>query len=146
MKNNCFIVCLLLTLSITITSCTKDGSNVNSIPPAGGRIVRFLLYTDQDFSNDDHIIHFSVFIKKGSVYVFDSTVNNILYDSAFAPRQIKDIPDRAHKIVVEKKVFGYDDADLAAGFVYEIENVGNSWHIDTSSAGNPLKVIDYNFR
>ena len=48
--------------------------------------------------------------------------------------------------MIEKKVIGYDDADLAAGFVYEIENVGSSWHIDTSSARNPLKVIDYSFR
>ena len=146
MKIIFFNICLLLTLCITIVSCKKDGSDVNPTPPAGGRTIRFVLYTDQDFSNDDHIIRFSVFIKKGSVYVFDTTASNILYDSAFAPIHIKDIPDPAHKIVVEKKVFGYDDADLSAGFVYEIENVGNSWHIDTSSAGNPLKVIDYNFR
>lgn len=114
--------------------------------PGSGRTVRFSLYTDQDFSNNNSIIHFSVFIKKGSVYVFDTTAGNLLFDSAFAPIQIKDIPDPAHKIVVEKKVFGYGDADFTAGFVYEIENVGSSWHIDTSSAGNPLKVIDYNFR
>jgi hypothetical protein len=60
--------------------------------------------------------------------------------------QIKDIPDSAHKIVVEKKVIGYDNTELTAGFIYEIENVGSSWHIDTSKAGNPLKIIDYNFR
>jgi hypothetical protein len=87
-----------------------------------------------------------VFIKNGSVYVYDTTAGRLLFDSAFTPIQIKDIPDPAHKIVVEKKVVGYDGADLTAGFVYEIENVGSSWHIDTSSAGNPLKVIDYNFR
>ena len=115
-------------------------------PPASGRTFRFVLYTDQDFSNNNSVIHFSVFIKKGSVYVFDTTRTNILFDSTFAPMQIKDIPDPAHKIVIEKKVIGYDDADLTAGFVYEIENVGSSWHIDTSRAGNPLKVIDYNFR
>ncbi len=146
MKINFVNVCLLLTLCITIASCKKDGSNGNPIPPGSGRTVRFLLYTDQDFSNNNSVIHFSVFIKKGSVYVFDTTASNLLFDSAFAPIQIKDIPDPEHKIVVEKKVVGYDDADLTAGFVYEIENVGSSWHIDTSTAGNPVKVIDYNFR
>ena len=146
MKNNVLNVCLLLPLCITIASCKKDGSSYSPMPYGSGRTVRFMLYTDQDFSNDNSVIHFSVFIKKGSVYVFDTTGSNLLFDSAFAPMQIKDIPDPAHKIVVEKKVVGFDDADLTAGFIYTIENVGNSWHIDTSSAGNPLKVIDYNFR
>ncbi len=146
MKINFFNVCLLLTLCITIVSCKKDGSNGNPMFPGSGRTVRFLLYTDQDFSNNNSIIHFSIFIKKGSVYVFDTAASNLLFDSALAPIQIKDIPNPAHKIVVEKKVFGNDDADLIAGFAYEIENVGSSWHIDTSRAGNPLKLIDYNFR
>jgi hypothetical protein len=104
------------------------------------------MLAEQDFSDDSLVIRFSIFIKKGSVYVNDTVAANLLFDSAFAPMQIKAIPDPAHKIVVEKKVVGYDDADLTAGFIYEIENVGNSWHIDTSRAGNPLKVIDYNFR
>jgi hypothetical protein len=116
------------------------------MPPVSGRTFRFLLSTDQDFSGNNAIIHFSIFIKNGSVYVYDTTAGHLLFDSAFLPMQIKDIPDPAHKIVVEKKVAGYDTADLTAGFVYEIENVGSSWHIDTSRAGNPLKVIDYNFR
>jgi len=146
MKNNFFKVCLVLTLCIAVASCKKDGPGENPTPPGSVRTVRFLLYTDQDFSSDNAVIHFSVFIKKGSVYVFDPTGNNFLFDSAYAPMQIKDIPDAAHKLVVEKKVVGYDDADLTAGFVYEIENVGTSWHIDTSRAGNLLKVIDYNFR
>ncbi len=60
--------------------------------------------------------------------------------------QIKDIPDAAHKIVIEKTVFGTGNSDLAAGFNYEIQNVGHSWYIDTSRAGNELKVIDYAFQ
>jgi hypothetical protein len=146
MKNNFFNACLLLTFCITIASCKKNSSVKNPMPPANGRTFRFLLYTDQDFSNNNSVIYFTVFIKKGSVYVFDTVRNNLLYDSAFAPMQIKDIPDAAHKIVIEKKVVGYDDEDLSAGFIYQIENVGSSWHVDTSTAGNPLKVIDYNFR
>ena len=145
-KNSFFNVCLLLILCITIASCKKNGSSESLVPPGSGRTVRFMLYTNHDFSNDNSVIHFTVFIKKGSVYVFDTTRSSLLFDSAFAPLQIKEIPDSAHKIVVEKKVVGYDDAELTAGFIYEIENVGSAWHIDTSSAGNPLKVIDFNFR
>lgn len=137
---------MLIILFITIASCKKSGLNGNPMPTNDGRTIRFMLYTDQDFSDDSAVIHFTIFIKKGSVYVNDTIASNLLFDSAFAPVQIKDIPDAAHKIVVEKKVVGYDDADLTAGFIYAIENVGNAWHIDTSKAGNPLKVIDYNFR
>src|SRR5215510_13836843 len=137
MKNNFFNVCLLLTLCITIASCIKDGSNVNPMPPDSGRTIRFVLYTDQDFSDDTSVIDFTIFIKKGSVYVGDTVASNLLFDSAFAPMRIKDIPDPAHKIVVEKKVIGYDDAELTAGFIYTIVNVGNAWHIDSSSARNP---------
>ncbi|HYJ65403.1 MAG TPA: hypothetical protein VEV62_16800 [Parafilimonas sp.] len=146
MKKISFNFCLLLTLCVIITSCKKNGAENSMTPPASGRTFRFVLYTDQDFSNDNSVIHFTLFIKKGSVYVYEPNQNNLVYDSAFATMQIKDIPDAAHKIVVEKKVVGYDDTDFSAGFVYEIENVGNSWHVDTSSAGNPLKIIEYNFR
>ena len=146
MKNDIFNVCLLLTLCISISSCKKDGSNKSPVTFDDGRTVRFILYTNQDFSNNNSIIHFLLFIKKGSVYVGDTVRSNILFDSAFAAIQIKDIPDYAHKIVVEKKVVGYDSAELTAGFIYQIENVGNAWHIDTSAAGNPLKVIEFNFR
>ena len=60
--------------------------------------------------------------------------------------QIKDIPDAAHKLVIEKTVPGNDNTDLAVGFHYEIQNVGHSGYIDTSKAGNALKVIDYAFQ
>jgi hypothetical protein len=147
MKNNFFKIWLLFSLSITIVSCKKDGLDGSPMPPPeSGRTFRFVLYTDQDYSTDDHIIDFTIFIKKGSVYIYDTTAGTLLFDSAYAPIRIKNIPDPAHKIVVEKKITGYDNEDLTAGFVYEIENVGFSWHIDTSKAGNPFKVIDYNFQ
>jgi hypothetical protein len=60
--------------------------------------------------------------------------------------QLKDIPDVAHKLVIEKTAPGNDDSDLAAGFHYEIQNVGHSGYIDTSKAGNNFKVIDYAFQ
>jgi hypothetical protein len=42
-------------------------------------------------------------------------------------------------------LLGNNNADLAAGFHYEIQNVGHSGYIDTSRAGNELKVVDYAF-
>jgi hypothetical protein len=146
MKNTFLKVCLLITLSVIYASCRKYGRDNGPIPSASGRILRFVLYTDEDFSEDSSVIHFTLFIKRGSAYVYDTIASNLLFDSAFAPMQIKEIPDAAHKIVVEKKVLDEDDTLLTAGFIYQIENVGSSWHIDTSKAGNPLKVIEYNFR
>lgn len=115
-------------------SCRKDYSTPGTTY-AQNRTIRFQLYTNQDFSTNTSIINFSIFIKNGS---------KTLFDSSLASMQIKDIPDNAHMIVIEKTVA--DNSDLAAGFRYEIQNVGISWHIDTSKAGNSLKVIDYAFQ
>jgi len=133
-----FIIAGLAALTVTfiLVSCRKDSSS-NIPEPTVDRKFSFQLYTNQDFSNDNSVIHFSIFIR---------TANKTLFDSAFASMQIKDIPDALHKLVIEKTVAANANLDLAAGFNYEIENVGNSWHVDTSSAGNLFKVIDYNFQ
>ena len=123
-----------LFLAMITLSCRKDYSTSGTTYPQN-RTIRFQLYTNQDFSTNTSAINFSIFIKNGS---------KTLFDSSFASMQIKDIPDNAHKIIVEKTVA--DNSDLAAGFRYEIQNVGISWHIDTSKAGNGLKVIDYAFQ
>src|SRR5438874_9069817 len=75
---------------------------------------------------------FSIFIKHANVTRFDS---------AFASMLRKDIPGTAHKPGIEKTVAGNDNVDLAAGFRHEIENVGFSEFVDTSKAGNLLKII-----
>lgn len=119
---------------VAILSCKKYDSS--STPyPASERKFRFQLYTNQDFSDETSIINFSIFIR---------TANRTLFDSALAPMQIKDLPDAAHKLVIEKTV--NDNADLAAGFRYEIQNVGISGYTDTSKAGNPFKIVDYAFQ
>jgi len=120
-----------------IVSCKKQYSTLKNVPAGNERKIRFQLYTNQDFSGDNSRITFSIFIRHTNVILFDST---------FASMQIKDIPDAAHKLVIEKTVSGNDNTDLAAGFRYEIENVGFSGFIDTSKAGNPLKIIDYAFQ
>jgi len=61
-----------------------------------------------------------------------------------ASMRIEDIPDALNKLVIEKTV--NDNSDLAAGFHYEIQDVGSSSFIDTSKAGNPFKIIDYSFQ
>lgn len=131
-----FICCLAaLVVFVVLVSCKKYASTGPMYPVE--RKIRFQLYTRQDFSANSSLIHFSVFIK---------TVNNTIFDSTLAPMEIKDIPDSTHKLVIEKTVLGNGNLDLAAGFRYEIDNVGASWFIDTSKAGNTLKIIDYAFQ
>lgn len=122
---------------MTIVSCKKQYPIANNVVPDNPRKIRFQLYTNQDFSGNGSLINFSIFIKKA---------DRILFDSALAPMQIKDIPDAAQKIVIDKVILGNENSDLAAGFRYEIQNVGISWYLDTSKAGNALKVIDYAFQ
>jgi hypothetical protein len=126
---------IVLIVVVTGGSCKKD--TVGNPYPFTDRKIRFQLYTNQDFSGNTSVIHFSIFIR---------TASGNLFDSSFAQMQIKDIPDSTHKIVIEKTVTGNYNNDLAAGFNYEIQNVGSSWFIDTSKAGNTFKVIDFAFQ
>ncbi len=128
----------IVTLSIIIAeSCKKTNPSTDGGDPRIDRKIRFQLYTDKDFSSETSVIKFSIFVRDA---------HTTLFDSSLAPMQLKDIPDAANKIVVEKVVSGHGNADLAAGFHYEIENVGHSGYTDTSKAGNALKVIDYAFQ
>jgi hypothetical protein len=124
-------------LTIVIMESCKKTYPVTDEGNANGRKIRFQLYTSKDFSGETAVIEFSIFIRNE---------HTTLFDSSLASTQIKDIPDAAHKLVIEKKVSGNNDSDLAAGFHYEIQNVGYSWYTDTSKAGNALKVIDYSFQ
>jgi len=124
-------------LIIVPESCKKTSPSNDGVDPGIERNIRFQLYTDKDFSSETSIIKFSVFIRDA---------HTTLFDSSLAPMQLKDIPRVANKIIIEKTVSGYGNKDLAAGFHYEIENVGHSGFVDTSKAGNVLKVIDYAFQ
>ncbi|MFI5185773.1 MAG: hypothetical protein ACHQF0_03565 [Chitinophagales bacterium] len=125
----------ILTITVMAMSCKKYSSG-GILYPANDRKIRFQLYTNKDFSGNTSVINFSIFIR--------DTIG-VLFDSSIASMQIKDIPDAAHKLVIEKTVPGNDHSDLAAGFRYEIENVGNSSYTDTSKAGNAFKIIDFAF-
>ena len=103
--------------------------------PVSTRTLKFILYTDKDFSDDDDNISFALHISNNKSAPFDSTV---------ATFKIKDIPHKSNQLVYEKKVPA-DGTILTAGFVYTIENVGTGWHLDTCAANEKLKVIEYPF-
>jgi len=131
-----FFVTVVALLVVIGQSCKKTNVSTGGESLSGERKIRFQLYTDKDFSNENSVIKFSIFIRDA---------HTTLFDSSLAPMQLQDIPDAAHKIVIDKMVLGNNNADLAAGFHYEIQNVGHSGYIDTSRAGNVLKVVDYAF-
>jgi hypothetical protein len=128
----------VVTLLVIIPeACKKTYPSSDGEKPGIDRKIRFQLYTDKDFSSETSVIKFSIFVRDA---------HTSLFDSSLAPMQLKDIPNAANKIVIEKLVSGHGNTDLAAGFHYEIENVGHSGFTDTSNAGNALKVIDYSFQ
>jgi hypothetical protein len=128
---NLLFCLILLTPAL---SCRKDTQTPVPVP---ARTVRYILYTQKDFSGENGLITFELTMKNGS---------RVLFDSSFAPMKISEIPGKTKPIVVDKAVpAGNENADLVVGFLYSIENVGNSWYLDTSKAGNPLKTIEYSF-
>ena len=115
-----------------IFSCKKDSAKNNVT-----RTVQFELFTTKDFSNDDNTITFTLHIRNE---------NRSVWDSVLAPMKIKDIPGEANKLKFEKVVPNDDGSDLSIGFLYKIQNVGESWYFDTMKRGNPLKLVSFDFR
>jgi len=134
MKKNLIQLFIAGMILVNITSCSKQSRPVS---PTQNRTIKFHLYTSQNFSDNDSTINFSLFIKKTGETVFDSSLSAM---------QIKDIPDAAHKLVIIKTIQDNTDSELAAGFRYQIQNVGNSWHTDTLSSGVTFKIIDFDFQ
>jgi len=132
MKINRFII--LPVLLLIAVSCKKDQPNAKTNPP---RKVRYELYTNEDFSDDQKNIMFSIFMRNGQKTVFDSPL---------ATMKIRDIPDSNHRIIIERLAPDNDTSTLVVGFNYQIENVGSSWFLDTFSAGNTFKLLRYPFR
>ena len=120
------------------TSCKKLTTYPEHNNPGVPRKVQFLLYTDKDFSTDNDMITFTLSIQ--------NLTNQTLWDSALAPMKIKDIPNLEHKLVAEKIVPANNPSLLKVGFLYSIENVGNSWHLDSLKAGETFKIVDFNFQ
>lgn len=124
---------LVLAVMVIAASCTKSSSPAIVYPE---KTVRFVLHTEQDFTGNTENILFSLFIRKANTLIFDSTLS---------PMQLKDIPNVSKELVFEKKIAD-DGSDLTAGFMYTIENVGNSHYIDTCKGGVPFTLVDFSFQ
>jgi hypothetical protein len=131
-----FILCVAM--AVAGSACKKQ----TTAPPNDGtgtqRQVQFSLYTDKDLSADNNFITFKLSIQNSS--------STTLWDSTLAPMRIKDIPNLANKLEFVKWVPNNDPSLLKVGFYYTIENVGNSWHLDSFNAGETLKKIEFNFQ
>ena len=138
MKYLSFISILCGSIILIGTSCKKQITDEGLEKRINLRKVEFLLYTDKDFSDDNHTVTFKVSIKKST--------NQILWDSALAPMKIKDIPDPAHKLIISKIVPGNDPSLLKVGFYYSIKDVGNSWYLNAFNVGETFKIVDFNFQ
>jgi hypothetical protein len=124
----------VLAILISMLSCQKQGAKSNS---STTKTIKFILYTNKDFSDVNDTINFSLTIKKKS--------NITLLDSALTSMRIKDIPGPANKMIFQKTVPD-DGSTLIAGFNYNIKNIGYSWFLDTVSVSEKLKVIEYSFQ
>jgi hypothetical protein len=134
------IISALCVLAILIgTSCKKQVMDTKTFDKGTvTRKVQYQLYTTSDFSDDNDSIFFKISIIKPQ--------NQTLFDSLLAPMAIKDIPNRAHKLVIDKIVPGNDTSLLKVGFYYTIKNVGSSWHTEPFNADKTFKVVDFNFQ
>ncbi len=136
MKHYLFPVIIVFVL--IAASCKKDHLPCDGKDPGPGvpRKVRYELYTNKDFSHNPQDIQFRLRMQDADGFV---------YDSLLAPMKIADIPDSLHRIIVERLVPGNNPARLTVGFVYQIPNVGISWHLENFEARDTLKVVRFAF-
>jgi hypothetical protein len=132
------ILAISLSIILIETSCRKQTVDPTTDSPLVARKIQFTLYTQNDFSDNNESITFTLFIQNSK--------NKTLLDSSLTSMKIKDIPDFIHKLVIEKTVPNNDTSLLKVGFKYSIENVGNSWHLESFKAGDVFKIVDFNFQ
>lgn len=128
---------LLVPMIIIGMSCKKYQVNYKPVTTTSPRKIQFVLYTDEDLSADNDLVTFKLTIQR--------LPNVDVWDSVLAPMRLKDIPSLAQKIVIEKAVPGNDPSLLKVGFIYSIENIGNSSHMAYIEPGENFKVVDFNF-
>jgi len=135
MKRYMLIAVALLSLLLSFSSCDKNGEQ-----PGNNKVerkIKYVLYTNEDFSDDEHNITFSVFARDQE---------RTLLDSAISTMKVKEIPSASNKIVVEKTLVTDASSNLVVGFTYKIEGVGESWYLDSIPAGQNTKTIEYAFK
>ena len=135
MKNTIIVLTTLFIILLTTLSCNKEKPKPGTEKVE--RTIQYVLYTNEDFSDDEHNITFSVFARDDE---------RTLLDSAITTMKVKEIPSIDNKIIIEKKLITDASTDLVAGFVYEIEHVGVSWYLDSIPAGQNSKTIEYAFK
>jgi hypothetical protein len=131
--------------SLLWLSCTKNSEFSDKYASASAgvltankeRIVKFLLSTDKSFSEKDGLITFTLVIRDSK--------QKVLWDSVLSPMRIKDIPAKVNQLEIVKSVPNNNRSLLQVGFLYAIENVGYSWHLDAFNEGEYEKVVDFNF-
>jgi hypothetical protein len=131
---------ILASISIfALASCNKSQTTPHVISPGTNvmRKVRFELFTRENFAGNKENIQFTIHMGSAPRPLFDSTL---------ATMKIEDIPDSIHRIIIEKLVPGSDTATIEVGFLYAIENVGNSWYLEPLYGTESFKVVRYAFR
>jgi len=137
MKSILFSSLLLSAVLVFGISCKKYSDPDPGSGQKVDRKVQFVLFTTADHSTDNHQITFRLAIQNYN--------GQFLWDSVLAPIAIKNIPDLAHKISVEKTISA-NSAQLKVGFYYSIEDVGNSWHLESFDAGTSVKTVNFDFQ
>src|SRR3954471_22709918 len=125
-KKGLFYSILLICLVSIATSCNKQTGVPHNYDTTMHKTILFSLYTDKDFSGGNDAIAFTVFIT--------NLRDQMVWDSALVPMKLKDIPDIANKIIVEKTIAIHKDSVLKVGFKYVIDEVGYSSFYDTCNA------------
>jgi hypothetical protein len=122
-------------LSMLFTACKK------SAEPSPSRTIWYILYTKEDFASVKDTIRFRLRMQT------TGTTGRVLLDSSIAPMKVSEIPDSLHRLVFTKNVPpGHEHDNLVVGFIYDIDNVGESWFLDSSTAGQRTKTVEYSFR
>ncbi len=133
MKKLLTLFILIPAIAFLAQSCKKQNIEVGQ----NTRTIKFVLYTNKDFSTNLDSIKFSLRIKNETKTIaFDSVVKSI---------RIKDIPGPSNKFIFTKAVPD-DGTILTAGFLYDIKNVGNSWYLDTVGVNQKSKTIEFAFQ
>jgi hypothetical protein len=134
-----YLVLAMAALMSTVTSCRKNEGYPDGKNRSGSTVrkVHYELYTDENFSDNQENIQFTLFMRDAGKTIFDSSL---------ATMKIKDIPDFDHRLVIEKIVPGNNTSTLTVGFVYQIENVGLSSWLAPFPASDTIGLIKFSFR
>jgi hypothetical protein len=136
MKRFLTILPILIAVGITI-SCKKQRAQQ---PAISTKTVRFILYTDKDFSTDEDTVSFALTIRNN----YGSVNSRSIFDSTLATIRFKDIPGPSNKLIFEKTVPD-DGSVLSVGFIYT-DRFGLGSNFDTVGINEKLKVFEYPFQ